>query len=103
MEGKLTLSSKGEKSVIVHASNSNTKLTTVAVTILPMETNCLPLLLSKGLLMVGLLGRTCCIWIAEHFICVKNAWMDEMLMIQWVDNVLSPYIFTALVSLLHDG
>ncbi len=48
MEGKSTLSSKGEKTVIICASNSNTKCATVAAAITTNGDKFPPLIVFKG-------------------------------------------------------
>jgi hypothetical protein len=32
----------------------------------------------------------------HHYCCQKNAWMDEAVMLAWVDDILQPYVETAL-------
>ncbi len=87
------MSSKGEKTVIIHESNSDTKCATVTVTTngdkLP------PLIVFKGA-PNGRIARNDLLHMDSRafYLCQKNARTDEKVMLEWVDKVLSPYMAT---------
>ena len=97
MIAKRMLELIGEKMVHIRMSSDDTKCVTVAVTIAADRT-VLPLMLIFKGQPNKKIARTefgsypttnCCR-------CQANAWMDEVSMIGWVNEVLAPYVATAL-------
>ncbi len=95
MESKTTLELAGVKTVHMQSSTSDTKRATVAVTV-TASGHQLPLtVIFKG--EPG--GRIEREEIPRYpsgplYAMQKKAWMDEAVMLQWVDKVLSPYVMT---------
>ena len=95
MESKTMLELAGLKTVHMLSSTSDTKRATVAVTV-TASGHQLPLtVIFKG--EPG--GRIEREEIPQYpagplYVMQKKAWMDEAVMLQWVDKVLSPYINT---------
>jgi hypothetical protein len=106
MKAKRTLEVVGVRTVHVCTSTNDTKRATVAVTIT-----------SSGLLLPLMVifkgkpdGRIAKTEFGDYptthrWRCQDNAWMDERVMIAWVDKILKPYVFDAPEELPmpHDG
>ncbi len=95
MESKRTLELAGQKTIHMRSSTSDTKRATVAVTV-TASGHQLPLtVIFKG--EPG--GRIERDEIKHYsagplYAMQKKAWMDEAVMLQWVDKILCPYIST---------
>ncbi len=95
MESITTLEWSGPKTIQIQFSTSDSKRATVAVT-MTASGHQLPLTaIVKGEL-GGHIERD---EIPQYpddplYVMQKKAWMDEAVMLQWVDKVLSPYIDT---------
>ena len=88
----------GKKTIHICMSTNDTKRVTVAVTITADDTLILSTLVFKG----KPNGRIATkefpsgVYPATHFYkCQENAWMDEDVMIAWVNKVLAPYVAMA--------
>ena len=98
MSKKRTLEVLGVKTVHIRTSTNDTKRATVAVTITADGTLLPSMIVFKG----EPKGRiattelpTYTTTTRHHYRCQKNAWMDEVVMMDWVDVILAPYVATA--------
>jgi len=98
MSSKRTLEVIGKKTIHIHTSTNDTKRVTVTVTITADGTLLPSTLIFKG----NPDGRIAKkefpsgVYPNGHFYkCQDNAWMDEDVMIAWVNEVLAPYVGTA--------
>jgi hypothetical protein len=84
------------KTVPIHTSSDDTKRVTVVVTI-GVDGTVLPLMLIFKSQPNERIARTkFATYLATHpYRCQANAWMGEVCMIAWVDEVLVPYVATA--------
>ncbi len=96
MNAKRMLEVIGKKMIHIRTSTNDTKRVTVAVTI-PADGALLPLMLVfKGQSNGRIATREFAMYTATHFYsCQPNAWMDEVVMLAWVNEVLAPYIAAA--------
>ena len=96
MSRKRTLEVIGVKTVHIRTSTNDTKRVTVAVTI-ASDGTVLPLMLVFKGERTGRIATTefSTYPTTHHYRCQKKAWMDEQVMLDWVDDVLKPYIATA--------
>jgi hypothetical protein len=95
MTRKKTLDVVGIKTIHICTSTNDTKRATVVVTI-AADSMVLPLVIVFKGKQNG--------WIAtrefntypttHHYHCQDSAWMDEMVMLTWVEEVLKPYVAT---------
>jgi hypothetical protein len=83
-------------------STNNTKHATVAVTIAIDGTVLPSMIVFKGET-DGRIARTefGTYPPTHHYRCQDNSWMDERVMITWVDNVLKPYVANALEHIIE--
>jgi hypothetical protein len=96
MMRKKTIEVIGVKTVHIHASTNDTKRAPVAVTI-AADGTVLPLrIVFKGK-PDGRIARSefATYPTTHHYRCQDNAWLDERVMMEWVDNVLKPYVANA--------
>ena len=92
---KKTLAKKGTRSVHARSSTKDTKRATLALTITASGKRLTPLLVFKGAANGDIMRQTS-EYPQEFFYQVQeNAWMDERVMLFWVDNVLAPHARTA--------
>jgi hypothetical protein len=96
MNAKRTLKLIGGKTVHIRTSSDDTKRVTVAVTIAADGMVLLSMLIFKGQ-PNGKIARTefGSYPATNRYRCQANAWMDEVSMIAWVNEVLAPYDATA--------
>ena len=98
MNAKRTFEVVGKKTIHIHTSTNDTKRVTVAVTI-TADGTLLPLMLifkgkPNGRIVRMEFPRGD--YPTTHFYKYQdNAWMDEEVMIPWVNKVLAPYVATA--------
>ena len=95
-QGKRTIELVGTKTIHARKSTSDTKRATLAATVCADGTMLTPMLVFKG--KPG--GRIETKQIPEYPVgCVyevqHNAWMDECVMLLWVEKILAPYLLTA--------
>jgi hypothetical protein len=96
MSAKRTLEAIGTKTIHIRTTAEETKRATVAVTIAADGTLLPSMIVFKG----APKGRIAKFEFASypttnHYRCQENAWMDEAVMVAWVDEVLAPYVATA--------
>ena len=93
---KSTLESVGRRTVHVRKSTNDTKRATVALCITASGKALTPMIVFKG----KPKGRIVTCELPEYplgmeYACQDNAWMDETVMLQWVNKVLKPYVDNA--------
>ena len=96
MSAKRTLELIGKKTIHIRTTADDTKRATIAVTIAADGTLLPSMVIFKGA-PNGRIARTefDAYPTTNHYRCQENAWMDEQVMFDWVDEVLAPYIATA--------
>ncbi len=98
MSSKRTYEVIGKKTIHIRTSTNDTKRVTVAVTITADGTLLPSTLIFKGK-PDGRIAKKefpSGVYPDGHFYkCQDNAWMDEDMMIAWVNDVLAPYVATA--------
>jgi hypothetical protein len=96
MTAKRTLEVIGTRTVHIRVSPNDTKRATVAVTIASDGTVLPSMIVFKGKA-DGRIARSefATYPPGHHYRCQDNAWMDERVMIAWVDDVLKPYVKNA--------
>ena len=96
MHAKTTLDLVGTRTINIRASTNSTMRVTVAVTITASGEILQPMIVFKGSPRPG--GRIHREFPnyprGSHYVCQPRAWMDEKVMLKWVDNVLEPFIAT---------
>ena len=93
---KSTLELVGRRTVHVRKSTNDTKRATVALCVTASGKALTPMIVFKG----KPKGRIMMLEFPEYplgmeYACQDNAWMDETVMLQWVDKVLKPYVDNA--------
>ena len=96
MHSKKTLEKIGVRTVAVLTSTNDTRRVTVAATITASGEQLTPMVIFKG----SPTGRIAKDEIQQYdhtaiYDVQKNAWMDERVMLRWVDEVIKPYVATA--------
>ena len=97
MTSNTTLEKKGARTVNVRSSSGSTMRITVAVTVTAAGGTLPPLIVFKGT-PKGRIARDFVNAIANgypagcFYACQARAWMDEEVMLQWVDKILKPYV-----------
>jgi hypothetical protein len=95
MTPKTTLQVRGSKTGSVRASSDSRKRITVAITVTASGSILPPYLIfnakPNGRVERGLVNFPT----GAHYAVHQNAWMDEMVMLLWVNEVLEPYVKTA--------
>jgi hypothetical protein len=95
MTPKTTIETRGSKTVSIRTSSDSTKRITVAVTVTASGAM-LPSLLVFNAKPNGRVERELANFPpGAHYAVQKIAWMDERVMLIWVEKVLAPYIQTA--------
>ena len=99
MTPKTTLQERGTRSVNVRASTGSTMRITAAVSVTAAG-GILPLMIvykakPNGRIFRDFTDATKGYPAGCFYTCQENAWMDESIMLQWVDSVLQPYVATA--------
>ena len=93
---KKTLELIGRRTVHVRKSTNDTKRATFAMTVTASGHVLTPLIVFKGKPDGRIARREFPTYPAEMlYACQENAWMDEKVMLMWVDRILQPYIMTA--------
>jgi hypothetical protein len=95
MTPKTTLQVRGSKTVSVRASSDSTKRITVAVTVTASGLMLPPYLIFNAKPNGRVERQLANFPPGAHYAVQKNAWMDERVMIMWVEAVLEPYVKTA--------
>jgi hypothetical protein len=96
MTRKRTLEVVGVKTVHIRTSTNDTKSATVAVTIAADGTVLPSVVVFKGKHDGRIANREFGIYpTTHHYHCQARAWMDERVMLAWVDEVLKPYVANA--------
>jgi hypothetical protein len=96
MSAKQTLELVGKQTVHVHMSMNDNKRVTVAVTI-TADCRVLPsMVIFKGKAHSRIAKTEFATYPApRRFCCQENAWMDKVVVLAWVYNILRPYVKTA--------
>jgi hypothetical protein len=101
MTRKKTLDVVGVKTVHIHTSTSNTKRATVAVTIAADGTVLPSTIVFKGKPNGRIVRTELGTYPTTHYYhCQDSAWMDERVMLAWVDEVLKPYVASGLEHII---
>jgi hypothetical protein len=95
MTPKTTLQVRGSKTVSVRASSDSTKRITVAVTVTASGLMLPPYVIFNAKPNGRVERELANFPPGAHYAVQKNAWMDERVMIMWVEAVLEPYVKTA--------
>ena len=96
-----TLELAGSRTVHINKSTCDTKWATLAITITASGKKITPILVFK--VVPG--GRIATWDFATYpcgciYACQKSTWMDEVVMLQWEEQVLKPYILEALARVV---
>ncbi len=96
MSAKRTLEVIGKKTIHIHMTTKDNKRATMAVMIAADETLLPSMVVFKGQ-PKGKITRTefSSYPTTNRYRCQANAWMDEAVMVAWVDEVLAPYVAMA--------
>ena len=86
-----TLEKKGTKTIHIHALTSNTKRVMLAVTVDASDRMQPPMLTFKGTVNRHISCEFAMYPDKGHYVCQKKAWMDEEMMLKWIDDVLIPW------------
>ena len=93
---KSTLEVVGARTVHVHKSSNDTKQATAAITITAPEKMLPPLLIFKGANNGRIVKKELPTFDKSmYYAYQENAWMDEQVMLLWVEKVLKPYVESA--------
>jgi hypothetical protein len=93
---KSTLDIRGMRTVNIRKSTNDTKRATCALTITPSGKLLTPLFVFKGKPGARIETREFPTYSNEMlYTCQDNAWMDERVMLMWVDKILKPYVIGA--------
>ena len=93
---KSTLDVVGARTVHVHKSTNDTKQATAAITITASGKMLPPLLVFKGAKNGRIVKKEFPTFDKSmYYACQENAWMDEQVMLLWVEKVLKPYVESA--------
>jgi hypothetical protein len=96
MNSKRTFELIGKKTIHIRTSTNDTKRATVAVTIAGDGTVLPSAMVLKGKANGRIVKKEFSTFSASHhYHCQDAAWMDETVMLAWVDQVLRPYVDTA--------
>ena len=91
-----TLELIGRRTVHVRKSTNDTKRATFAMTVTASGKVLTPLVVFKGKPGGRIAQREFPTYPKEMlYACQENAWMDEKVMLMWVDKILKPYVMTA--------
>ena len=93
---KSTLEVVGARTVHVRKSTNDTKCATAAITITASGKMLPPLLVFKGAKNGRIVKKEFPTFDKSmYYACHENAWMDERVMLLWVEKVLKPYVESA--------
>ena len=96
MSAKQTLELIGKKTIHICTTADNTKRTTIAATITADGTLLPAMVVFKGMARERIAMHELGTYpTTNHYRCQENAWMDEAVMLAWVDEVLATYVATA--------
>jgi hypothetical protein len=90
MTPKTTLQTRGSKTVSVHTSSDSTKRITVAVSVTASGSMLPPLLIFNAKPNGRVEKELANFPPGAHYTVQKNAWMDERVMLMWVEVILEP-------------
>ena len=93
LESNKTLEKQGIKTVYIRKSTSDTKRVTCALTVTASGRLLTPFLIFKGVPKGRIASRELPTFNKDClYACQENAWMDEEMMVVWVEKVLKPYV-----------
>ena len=93
---KSTLELVGRRTVHVRKSTNDTKRATVALCVTASGKALTPMIVFKGKPKARIMMREFPKYpLGMEYACQENAWMDETVMLQWVNKVLKPYVDNA--------
>jgi hypothetical protein len=96
MSAKRTLEVTGKKTIHIRTTADDTKRATVAVTIAADGTLLPSMVVFKGAANGRIAQNELGTYpTTNQYRCQENAWMDEAVMVAWVDDVLALYVATA--------
>jgi DDE superfamily endonuclease len=98
MTQKMTLDEHGTRSINVRASTGSAMRITVAISVTAAG-GTLPLMIvykgkPNGRIVCDFTDATKVYPAGCFYVCQDSAWMDESVMLQWVDDVIKPYVET---------
>ena len=97
LESNKTLEKQGIKTVYIRKSTSDTKRVTCALTVTASGHLLTPFLIFKGVPKGRIASRELPTFNKEClYACQENAWMDEEMMLVWVEKVLKSYVMICL-------
>lgn len=98
MHPRTTLNRIGDRTVNIRASSSSTLRITVAFTITAAGTKLKPMVIFKGKTS-GRIAREFGRYVqGPVYACQDNAWMDEKMMLMWIETVCPVYLYCNIVS-----
>ena len=98
---KKILKWKGTKSVHILTSRNDTKRATLAVFVFADRSNLPPILIFKGTQNGQIAKKELSNFPPGcKYFCQENGWMDERVMIEWIENIFKPFIETALENVV---
>jgi hypothetical protein len=90
-----TINTPGSRTVHIRKSTCDTRRATYAVTVTASGKLLKPLVIFKGKPTGRIVNREFPSFEQDMiYVCQKSAWMDERVMLLWVDTVLAPYVAT---------
>jgi hypothetical protein len=89
-----TLAERGSKTVAGKEVNTNVGRVTCMLTVCADGTKLPPMIIFKGQPGKAVAKETCHFTKDCKYVCQKNAWTDEAVMLEWVEVVLKPYVKT---------
>ena len=96
MSAKRTLELIGKKTIHIRTTADDTKQVTMAIMIAADGTLLPAMVVYKGKANRKIVRTELGSYpTTNHYRCQENAWMDEAVMVAWVDDVLAPYVATA--------
>ena len=95
MTPRTTLNQIGARTVNIRSSSSSTMRVTVSVTVSSAGDMLRPLIVFKGKPNGRIAREFSNFPNTSAFACQERAWMDETVMIQWIQEVLHPYVSLA--------
>jgi DDE superfamily endonuclease len=99
MTPKTTLDERGTRSVNVRASTTGSTMRSIFVVSVTAAGGTLPLMIvykgkQNGCIVRDFTDATKGYPAGCSYVCQESAWMDERVMLEWVNNVLKPYVAT---------
>ena len=98
---KRTLEQLGSRTVNIRKSTNDTKRVTCAMTVTASGLVLTPMLIFKGAAGGRIEKREVPTYVKDiHYGIQSNAWMDERMMLMWVQQVLKPYVKDAPIGIV---